>query len=192
MNVVICPGIHDPALTYDLLAALKASFSDGSKSIHLENVLVLPAQNDCSTLSGIHILQFLYEHQGNPPTAAPVVLLGFSAGAVGAISAAWGWQLLGGKVKAVIAVDGWGVPLWGNFKCHRLSHDFFTHWSSSLLGSGQDSFYADPPVEHLTLWRSPQTVTGWWIHSTVDKSPPIRLTGVEFLSMLLKRYVVRC
>jgi len=27
-----------------------------------------------------------------------------------AIGAAWGWQLLGGHVKAFIAIDGWGVP----------------------------------------------------------------------------------
>jgi len=44
-----------------------------------------------------------------------------------------------------------GVPLVGNFPIHRLSHDYFTHWSSAVLGSGNDSFYADPPVEHLEM-----------------------------------------
>ena len=57
-------------------------------------------------------------------------------------------------MKALIAFDGWGVPLVGNFPIYRISHDQFTHWSSELLGKGDKSFYADPPVEHLDLWRS--------------------------------------
>ena len=189
--LVICPGIHEHALTYEFLATLKANLADGSKSLNLKDVLVFRAQDPYWALSGFHILQFLYEHQSSPSTTQPIIFIGFSAGVVGAIGAAWGWQLLGGKVKAVIAVDGWGVPLFGNFSCHRLSHDFFTHWSSSLLGSGQDSFYANPPVEHLTMWRSPQTVTGWWVQSSVDKSSSICLTAAEFLTMLLNRYVNR-
>jgi hypothetical protein len=44
-------------------------------------------------------------------------------------------------------------------------------------------------VEHLTLWRSPQTVTGWWLHPVVGKlQTQTRLTAAEFLTMLLKRY----
>ncbi|MGB3188280.1 MAG: hypothetical protein WBB43_02490, partial [Limnoraphis sp.] len=77
-------------------------------------------------------------------------------------------------VKALIALDGWGVPLGGNFPIYRISHDRFTHWSSALLGGGVESFYADPPVEHLDLWSSPQTARGWWLHRT--------LTGVETAS----------
>lgn len=73
---------------------------------------------------------------------------------------------MGGQIKALIALDGWGVPLGGNFPIYRLSHDSFTHWSSALLGGGTESFYADPPVEHLELWRSPQTTKGWWNHQT--------------------------
>lgn len=206
MSVVICPGIHDPNLTMEFLAGLKLILPDRSKLSLSKNILIfsdrtgekfapqgitstlLPCLTPTS-LSAFHILQFLADALGKPPTAAPVVFIGFSAGVVGTIAAAWGWQLLGGKVKAAIALDGWGVPLFGNFPCHRLSHDFFTHWSSSLLGSGEDSFYADPSVAHLTIWRSPQTVTGWWIQPhQVPSSTQARLTAAEFLTMLLKRY----
>ena len=58
-----------------------------------------------------------------------------------------------------------------------------------MLGSGLDNFYADPAVEHLTLWRSPQTVTGWWLGSNEEKlQSQKRMTAAEFLIMLLKRY----
>jgi hypothetical protein len=74
----------------------------------------------------------------------PLLLIGFSAGVVGAIAAANLWQGQGRRVAAVIAVDGWGVPQVGDFPLHRVSHDYFTHWSSAVLGAGADSFYADP------------------------------------------------
>lgn len=189
MSVVICPGIHGPGLTKELLADLESRFPNGSNLSNSENILVVSAPDRYSPLSALHILQFLQARLGIPSTTSPVVFIGFSAGVVGVIGAAWVWQILGGKVKALIAVDGWGMPLLGDFPCHRISHDFFTHWSSSLLGSGQDSFYADPSVEHLTLWRSPQTVTGWWLHPVVGKlQTQTRLTAAEFLTMLLKRY----
>ncbi|WP_421656938.1 hypothetical protein [Leptothermofonsia sp. ETS-13] len=108
------------------------------------------------------------------------MFIGFSAGVAGAIGAAWGWQWWGGKVKALIALDGWGVPLVGNFPIHRVSHDYFTHWSSALLGAGEDSFYAEPGVEHLDLWRSPHTASGW--HLTAGSShSPIRTTAARFI-----------
>ena len=189
MKVLICPGIHEYGLTQELLASLKSSLDRDSNLINPENLLVFTAPDPYLTLSAVHILNFLRSHQGNPATATPVVFIGFSAGVVGAIGAAWGWQLLGGKVKALIAIDGWGVPLIGDFALHRLSHNFFTHWSSSMLGSGLDNFYADPAVEHLTLWRSPQTVTGWWLGSNEEKlQSQKRMTAAEFLIMLLKRY----
>jgi hypothetical protein len=186
MSIVICPGIHAPELTQEWLEGLESLSSNGSKFSNSRNILVVPTQN-YATLSAFHILQFLQANQGRPPES-PIVFISFSAGVVGAIGAAWGWQILGGKVKALIAVDGWGVPLFGHFPLHRLSHDYFTHWSSASLGSGQDSFYADPPVEHLELWRSPQTVVGWWVNSDGGTQSRIYLTAAQFLTMLLKRY----
>jgi hypothetical protein len=187
MSVVICPGIHPPELTQSFLSGLKTLLSSSSKFTHSGNILIFPPQD--YPVSAVHIVQFLRDRQGNPQTTSPLVFISFSAGVVGAIGAAWGWQLLGGNVKAFMALDGWGVPLFGNFPIHRLSHDFFTHWSSAVLGSGEDSFYADPAVEHLELWRSPQTVPGWVVHPNVETPQQLkRLTAAEFLTMLLERY----
>ena len=195
MSIVICPGMHEPKLTQDFLGGLRREIavgfgsllSDGINSRPTENLLIFPAQ-DAPAYSAWHILQFLRDRISSPLESS-VVFISFSAGVVGAIGAAWGWQLLGGQVKAFIALDGWGVPLFGNFSIHRLSHDYFTQWSSSALGSGKDGFYADPPVEHLELWRSPQNVAGWWVHPNVGKSiPDTHLTAAQFLTMLLERY----
>lgn len=187
MKVLICPGIHEPGLTQEFLAGLNSSWSD-NLNLSSGNILVFWDSNSYLSLSALHILQFMQERLGSPTDTSPVVFIGFSAGVVGASGAAWGWQLMSGSVKALIAVDGWGVPLGGNFPIHRVSHDFFTHWSSSMLGSGEDSFYADPAVEHLTLWRSPHTVTGWCIHPNQTTQPPRRMTAAQFLIMLLNRY----
>ncbi len=187
MSVIICPGIHGPELTQSFLEGLKSLFSNRSNFSHSGNILIFPAQ-DYAALSAFDILQFLHECLGSPQEASPILFISFSAGVVGAIGAAWGWQLMGGKVKAFIALDGWGVPLSGNFPLHRLSHDEFTHWSCAVIGSGEDSFYADPPVDHLELWRSPQTAQGLWIQPSVGKSQPrSRLTAAQFLTMLLER-----
>ena len=211
MNIIICPGIHESAITQSFLQKLRFLLSTEPNFKDSENILIFPAQN-YSALSTFHILQFLSDAFGgmlfdhatqtqsdhrfdNPQATSPLLFISFSAGVVGAIGAAWGWQLLGGKVKAFIALDGWGVPLFGNFPIHRLSHNYFTYWSSALLGSGEDSFYADPPVEHLEMWRSPQSVQGYWVHPTVSTQPqnlhqatPTRLTAGEFLTMLIERY----
>lgn len=190
MNLVICPGMHDPELTQSFLFGLQREKGKQARALlsdRAKNLLIFPAEDE-PVFSAFHVLQFLGERLGSPQETSPLVFISFSAGVVGAIGAAWGWQLLGGKVLAFIAIDGWGVPLFGNFPIHRLSHDYFTHWSSSVLGSGEDSFYADPPVEHLQLWRSPQTVEGWWVHPSVGKSQPRKsLTAAQFLTMLLER-----
>lgn len=193
MSIIICPGIHESAITQSFLQNLRHLLSTEPNFKSSENILIFPAQN--YSVSTFHILQFLSERFDNPQATSPLLFISFSAGVVGAIGAAWGWQLLGGKVKAFIALDGWGVPLFGNFPIHRLSHDYFTYWSSALLGNGADSFYADPPVEHLEMWRSPQSVHGYWVHLSAStqlpnlhQATPTRLTAAEFLTMLIERY----
>ncbi|MFB2923445.1 MULTISPECIES: hypothetical protein [Aerosakkonema] len=193
MSVIICPGIHEPDLTKSfadgLLWRSSGNLSNGRAT---ENILIFPIQ-EYPAYSAFHILQFLgnsgiYPLDGNS-SPVPLVFISFSAGVVGAIGAAWMWQALTGNVKAFIALDGWGVPLGGNFPIHRLSHDYFTHWSSAVLGTGEDNFYADPEVRHLELWRSPQTTIGWWIHSECGKSEQRKsLSAAQFLTMLLERY----
>lgn len=190
MSIIICPGIHEPALTENFISGgLETYFQTQENSV---NILKVPNEG-FSTLSGFHILQVLGVDAdlvvARHRLKSPVVFISFSAGVVGAIAAAYSWQMLGGYVKAFIAIDGWGVPLWGNFPIHRMSHDYDTHWSSKILGSGQDNFYAHPPVEHLSMWRSPQTIQGRWVDSSNEVSPPkSRLTAAEFLQMLLNRY----
>lgn len=172
MPLVLCPGIHSPYLTEQFLAALALS----------EPPLVIPTEV-IPVYSPPHVLAFL---QSSYPPATSLVLLGFSAGVVGSFGAALGWQAGGGRVQAFIAMDGWGVPLFANFPLYRLSHDHFTHWSCQLLGGSQESFYADPGVPHLELWRSPDQAEGWQL----GPSSPTRTTAAEFLRHLLGNYAL--
>ena len=184
--VMICPGIHDPQLTQDFLNALQLGEIDDISNPGIQNIEIFPSQ-DYPAYSTVHIVDYLQRHISK---TTPVIFISFSAGVAGAIGAAWAWKLLGGIVKAFIAFDGWGVPLYGNFPIHRVSHDRFTHWSSALLGAGEESFYADPAIEHLDLWRSPDRCTGWWVHHTVtDKLEQRRYTtAAQFVNQLLQFY----
>jgi hypothetical protein len=172
-KIIVCPGIHPPQLTDDFIQSLNRFNNDDL----LRDCLVFPS-GKYPAYSPIHILKFLKQTQGKPSPSPSLLFIAFSAGVVGAIGAANLWQLWGGKVKAFIAMDGWGVPLIGNFPLHRLSHDYFTHWSSGLISIRGDSFYAQPDVSHLDLWRSPHTVWGWREKSSGVK---IRTNAAEFI-----------
>ncbi|MBW4519473.1 MAG: hypothetical protein KME16_07200 [Scytolyngbya sp. HA4215-MV1] len=183
MTIVLCPGIHEPTLSQSFLTQLRRSWAISTEPFP-HTCLVFPSEH-YPAYSGFHILQFLQRQQVSH--AHPLILIGFSAGVAGAIATAWAWQAQGGRIRALIALDGWGVPLYGDFPIHRVSHDAFTHWSSALLGSGESSFYADPPIGHLELWRSPQTIQGWEIS---DSLHPTRraTTAATFLTALIRRY----
>lgn len=197
MHLVVCPGFHAAELTEQFVSRIRAQLI-GPQDTQPE-WLIFPAQR-YPAYSGLHVLQFLQEcmaadspsgqrdyPKGETASRRPLVFLGFSAGVVGAIAAASAWRLWGNPVTALIALDGWGVPLAGDFPIHRVSHDFFTHWSSALLGTGEDSFYADPGVEHLELWRSPDTATGWRV--TADTfSRTTQTTAASFISDLISHY----
>lgn len=187
MQIVICPGIHQRELTQRFIEDLWSVGENNLNNLQMDNMLVFPEEG-ILTLSTFHILLFLGDRLGNR-LELPVIFIGFSAGVVGAMGAAIKWQMRGGNVKALIAIDGWGVPVGGNFPIHRLSHDYFTHWSSAILGSKQDNFYADPPVEHLSMWGSPGKVQGYWQNlSTGFSRCPTYLSATEFLHLLLKSY----
>ncbi|MBF2064319.1 MAG: hypothetical protein IGS39_07840 [Calothrix sp. C42_A2020_038] len=183
--ILICPGIHHPALTDKFFACLNRVVFQKIRDYNYIDVLILPADG-ILPLSGLHIIEFLHQNL-KTKQESPVVFISFSAGVVGAITAAHLWQLQGGRVKAFIAIDGWGVPLFGNFPIHRISHDYFTHWSSLLLGGTSKSFYADPPVEHLQIWENPQVVQGWLVDDYQSKQ---RLSATEFLHELLGCYLI--
>ena len=191
MRLIICPGIHDPKLTDCFLERLSEIWGNVEPRQNIQTshpVKIFPAHKH-PPFSALDIFHFLCSQE---LTGESLVFVSFSAGVVGAIGAAWMWQQMGGKVAAFIALDGWGVPLGGTFPIHRISHDRFTHWSSAILGSGGDGFYADPPVEHLDLWRSPQTAKGWQISHTADGTETVKpVTAATFLVHLLKQYGVQ-
>jgi hypothetical protein len=94
------------------------------------------------------------------------------------------------NVKALIAFDGWGVPLFASFPIHHISHDYFTHWSSNLLNCGKVNFYADPDVNHLEIWGKINQVNGYKIESLKlghDLITPITLK--DFIKELLQNYL---
>lgn len=185
--VIICPGIHDLELTEAFLEKLQLGKNNHQFSAKDPQVLIFPAQ-DYPAYSVMQIVKFLQDKITN--IKSPLVFISFSAGVVGAIGAALTWQLLGGNVKTLIAIDGWGVPLLG-IPIHRLSHDYFTHWSSALLGAGKNSFYADPAVAHLKLWQSPNICRGWRVDSTIEKKIEQRTytTAGEYIINLLQDYL---
>lgn len=133
-----------------------------------------------SGLFGTPILSTL-QGQGSPSALGPISIVAFSAGVVGAAQAISRWQELGGQLACLIAIDGWGVPLGGDYPIYRLSHDAFTHWSCGWLGSGAVNFYADPAVEHLSLWQAPDQVVGW----CVDKRQQTRTNAADFIGQSL-------
>lgn len=156
--LIICPGIHSPELTEQFIQGIQEKVK--------QNYLVLPTEY--LPYSAIAVFQWL-DRQGLSKSES-LSFISFSAGVVGSFGAAWGWQLGGGKISNFIAVDGWGMPLSANFPLYRVSHDYFTHWSSSILGAGQSGFYADPGREHLELWRSPKISYGWRIIASGQKT----------------------
>jgi hypothetical protein len=194
MPIIICPGIHEPALTESFIQACLHQSGESVSNVKQVDILIFPGQGYL-TLSAFHILHFLCDSFGAPSyrlsnkLKSPVMFICFSAGVIGGIGAATAWQLLGGHVQAFIAIDGWGVPLAGNFPIHRLSHDHFTHWTSAYLGMGENNFYAEPAVDHLAMWQSPQSVQGQWVNPSFGFSPPKNyLSASEFLNLLLERY----
>ncbi len=177
--LLICPGIHEIELTECFLNGIVENWREQQQ---LGELLIFPTQK-YPAYSSLDIYNFI---QKNNPKSA-IIIISFSAGVVGAIGAALAWQQLGGKIKAFIAIDGWGVPLVRNFPIYRMSHDYFTHWSSALLGGGNESFYAEPAVEHLDLWRSPQTTKGWWNHETATGlKTATPTTAATFIQNILK------
>lgn len=184
MPLIICPGYHDRALNDDFLQ--QCHFPSTAQ------ILVFPAHQQ-PAYSPFHVSQFLQANL-TPKADRPLLFISFSAGVVGAIAAAKNWQELGGNVKGFIALDGWGVPLFGKFPIHRLSHDYFTHWSSApfgikCLGESRDNFYADPPVDHLQLWRQPAITCGYQMMGNDDYVPRKLTTAAEFIRDLYCRYL---
>ncbi|MDJ0659666.1 MAG: hypothetical protein QNJ42_09255 [Crocosphaera sp.] len=174
---VICPGFHDQSLTDCFVQTINNYCPD------LSNLLIFPTEQ-YHPYSGVHLLHYLQEKCKQK--VQKLMFIAFSAGVVAAVTAAWQWQQQGGTIKGLIAFDGWGVPLWADFPTYRVSHDEFTHYSSAILGKGNLSFYADPAVDHLDLWRSPDRVRGWMIDTRNPNHTALSyLPLMEFLGWIL-------
>ena len=145
LPVVICPGFNQVALTDGLVRSLPA--------------FTRPQVAPGLPISPFDIYQWMSDTLGNPATQPPIVGIGFSAGVIGLAGALLLWQQAGGKVMRLYAVDGWGVPILG-LSVIRISHDRFTHLTTLPLGAGDLNFYADPAVDHLSLWGSQNRVMG--------------------------------
>jgi hypothetical protein len=156
MPVVIVPGFHARSLTLRMVRSLPP--------------FVQPHVVDAFPADPIAVFNGLTRTFGSPHARhakkdskesrqAGLIAIGFSAGVVGLAGALTLWQQQGGHVARFFAVDGWGVPIAGLPLC-RLSHDYFTHWSSQLLGAGDMNFYANPPSAHLEMWGEADRVMG--------------------------------
>jgi hypothetical protein len=168
--LIICPGVHAADWTESCLRGL---FPQGVPPCLVNQGLPYTAHGVLNQLAQAQVTQ-----------DEPLIWLSFSAGVVAASTAASYWHHQGGTVCALIALDGWGVPLAADFPCYRLSHDHFTHWSSGILGSGSQNFYADPPVPHEQLWQQPQQVQGWQVSATQRQAT----TAATFIRQILRRY----
>lgn len=173
-NLVICPGIHSPQLTASFISSISKDFPE-------KNYSILPTEK-YPPYNPIAIDRWLKTHYPSPKNAPPLSFIAFSAGVVGSIGTAIAWQLQGGEIDLFIAFDGWGMPLVGNFPIYRISHDYFTHWSSRLLGGGKNGFYADPALKHLELWQFPHTCSGWRLS---DNNLKIYCSLKEYLNSLM-------
>ncbi|MDJ0743787.1 MAG: hypothetical protein QNJ32_10545 [Xenococcaceae cyanobacterium MO_167.B27] len=176
MKVIICPGIHSSELTESFVRSVSTTINPNIQW------LVLPTEEH-PPYSPFAIYNWL-----NKPEILTdeLLFITFSAGVVGGMGAAIALKGKGVNIKAFIAIDGWGVPLWGIFPLYRFSHDYFTHWSSAILGTGKASFYAHPPVEHLAMWRSPETCIGWIVSNS--SASKVSCSAQDYL----QRIIVDC
>jgi hypothetical protein len=192
--LVICPGFHAVALTDRAIAGL--ALPAAIQTIVIPTDQILP----CDPVSiANHLERQIPDHQ----TQIRLNFLGFSAGTIGALGAAWLWRDRA-QLGAIILCDGWGVPIlpvWGGVanrqrstigrnqfntlhtpQIYRVSHDRWTHDTWSRLGIMTPSFIADPAVEHLTLWRELDRVGG----QAVDA------TGAAIVRLSAKDYIRQC
>ena len=112
--IVICPGFQEQELTHSFVNNITNYFPD------LDNLLIFPT-DQYPPYSGFHLINYLQEKCKQK--SQNLMFIAFSAGVVAAVTAAMQWQGEGGKIKGLIAFDGWGVPLLGDFPVYRVSHD---------------------------------------------------------------------
>lgn len=183
--IVVISGIHAPSLNANVILTAAAN-------PQLSRVpLLCLSQGAATSVLAAHSLRQRIDHHCRQHLPQPssglipapnLLIWAFSAGCVGAAGLAYHWHQHRGKVLALFAVDGWGVPLSADFPVYRLSHDWFTHVTCQGMGAGPINFWAEPAVAHLDFWCRLNTIAGWQSWHPNDGPPTLRrLTAGEFL-----------
>ncbi|WPF88385.1 hypothetical protein WEU38_16465 [Cyanobacterium aponinum AL20118] len=187
--IVIIGGFHNLEITTNFINYLYSQI----KAIKDLKYIIIPTDK-VQPLDGLSAYNFLSNYLVNQSCfPCPIIVISFSAGVVGAIILGKLWKARNGEVLCLLAFDGWGVPLIADFPCYRVSHDHFTHFSSLLLGGEESSFYAQPMVNHLELWRSPLEIQGrWQMKLGVEKT--VKMTDfIQFcLQKEIDKYIKKC
>jgi hypothetical protein len=189
--IIVCPGVHSAELTQSLVAQVSEADTEIGQALWISPVEATWAWAGYP-LRGWLDAEFSAQRSQSktaPQGPPPLTFLAFSAGCVAAAAVAHHWVQQGGRVDCIIAVDGWGVPLVGPFQVHRLSHDFFTHATTTGPRPSQAHFYAAPAVPHLRLWQDPAHVRGWGLPpvgaSSGPSHRPVAMTALRFLLQCL-------
>lgn len=171
MQLLICPGYHSADLTHDFLQSLL-------KVVQPERLWILPM----GPIPGAG-LPWLLNTESAPHKNQVLHVIGFSAGVVAAYPLVMAWQGIGGTSR-LIALDGWGMPLLGMQALYRMSHDRWTHDTTYFPTACESKgyFYAEPAVEHLKLWQSPQVTKGIGAIGTA----PQPMTALEFIGAVVR------
>lgn len=172
--IIICGGIHSIKITKKFVDLIKIQLKDNLR----ESYLIIPL-NQRPPYDAKNLFDNLMEN-GVLPQEKALTIIAFSAGVVGCLAMARKWQREGGIINCLIAFDGWGVPLIGDFPIHCFSHDLFTHLTTCFWVNNNEHFYAQPAVSHLEMWTAPLTVSGY--HG--EK----RMNLTESLNLLLNKY----
>ncbi len=168
MQLLICSGYHSVDLNHAFLQALLGVITP-------DRLWVLPIW------AAPQALPWLLSPNA-PQCDRLLHVIAFSAGVVVAYPLLKAWQGMGGTSR-LVAVDGWGMPLVGNLVIYRMSHDWWTHQTTYFPTPDQSQgyFYANPAVDHLTLWQSPQSTQGIGSISQSGGS----MTALEFIYSVL-------
>ena len=174
---VICGGIHSWEITENFVCYISKLIADTYKP----NICIIPTVQ-IAPYDALNIYEFIHQKYGTPAKSDfSLVVVAFSAGVVGSIGFARLWYRKGGTIKCLLAFDGWGVPLIANFPCYRISHDYFTHYTSHFLGGEPNAFYACPAISHLDLWRSPYLVQGYQQKEDQIREKPLLSLLIAFV-----------
>ncbi len=184
IGVILCPGLQGADQSPHFWQAIQAQRSAAIAAALPSSLPWVVIPPDCPVYSPQHVYEYIQSYA----TAGleEWIWIAYSAGVVGALGAARRWHEQF-PIRALIALDGWGLPLTAPFPVYHLSHDGVTHFGVKFMNRLAGTFYAEPAVSHLELWRSPQTVTGWASYTQGDRR---FTTAAAFVAQLIDSFWV--